>query len=735
VTDATGRREAVFTLLAAAAYVTVVFLTEPSFFRATDFQKHLLPHQAYLSDRVLAGDVPLWNPHVGLGRPFLADLNAGALYPPVLASLLVPPHARLLLLTVLHFGLGALAMVRLGGALGMRPGAARIAALAFVGSGHLLMLGHAGHLVYAWGVMYMPLLFLLAVRMQDDGRATRVVVLAVALALQLVCGHPQVAWMTWLGLGTFLVGRGLERPLGGSMRPVAATIGRMAFALLAAFGLAAVQLGPLFELVGQSNRALGTEAAGTLPWSQWASLLVPARAGNLIPPAAYFFMGAPVLLAGAAGLLLLDDRNVRGLGLTAVVAAAVAAGHQTPVFGLLFYLIPGLSSFHFPARAALLVCLCLALAAGMFLSRTPKTRCSLVALGVAAGLALAVAATWEWLVVRRPPSADTWLRVGMVVAAAAALGWPRLADRPYGPALVGVLAAAEVGLSAYHFKAFAGGPSFPAEAAVRETLRSAGAVDAAGVPPRVSVSYLFVRDNGGMLHGYSTFSAYVPLYVERVWVYLHESLGIPVPGSPDEYPAHAIFERGPFPYDSMSLVLGMDLATGELRMRPDPDPRVYLAPAARQVRDWREALVLMKAGHDFHRTALVEEPVAPGLPADPPLEAGGRARIVSFTPERVVVETEGAGDALLVLAEAWFPGWTARVDGREAPCRPANVWMRAVPVPGGRHRVELQYRSTYLVPGACATAATAALLAAALVRDRRARRRGGPLLTSPASAP
>jgi hypothetical protein len=49
--------------------------------------------------------------------------------------------------------------------------------------------------------------------------------------------------------------------------------------------------------------------------------------------------------------------------------------------------------------------------------------------------------------------------------------------------------------------------------------------------------------------------------------------------------------------------------------------------------------------------------------------------------------------------------------------------------------VELQYRSTYLVPGACATAATAALLAAALVRDRRARRRGGPLLTSPASAP
>jgi hypothetical protein len=48
--------------------------------------------------------------------------------------------------------------------------------------------------------------------------------------------------------------------------------------------------------------------------------------------------------------------------------------------------------------------------------------------------------------------------------------------------------------------------------------------------------------------------------------------------------------------------------------------------------------------------------------------------------------------------------------------------------------VELRYRSTWLLPGACVSAATAALLAAILVRERRARGRAGPLLTSPASA-
>ena len=693
-----------------------------------------MPHQTYLADRVFAGELPLWNPHIGLGRPFLADLNAGALYPPVLATLFVGPQPRMLLLTMLHFGLGALAMVGLGRALGYGRVPSWIAAMAFVGSGHVLMLGHAGHLVYAWVVMYMPLLFLLALRMQDDPRPGRIALLAVALGLQLVCGHPQPAWLCWLGLAAFLTGRGFERPLGTGARRVAVALGGLALALLGAFGLAAVQLGPLFELVGESNRALVTKAAGQLPWHEWASFLVPARVGNRIPPAAYFFMGAPVLLAGTAGLFLLEDRNVRGLAFTTVVAAVVAVGHSTPVFGLMFYLIPGLSSFHFPARAAVLVCFCLSVGAAAFLSRSQKTRASLAALGVASAIALAVAATWEWRLVRVSPSADTWVRVGMVAAAAAALGWRRLAGRSYAVPLVGVLAALEVGISAYHFKAFGGGPSFPAEAAVRETLRAAGQFDAAGVPPRAAVSYMFARDNAGMLHKYSTFSAYVPLYVERVWIFIHESLGIPVPVSPDEYPSHAIFERGAFPYDSMNLVLGLDLGTGELRVRSSPDPRAYLVPAARQVRDWREALALMTAGHDFHRVALVEEPPPPGLPAEAPPGDAGRARIVSFAPERVVVETDGDTAALLVLAETWFPGWTALVDGQEAPCRPANVWMRGVPVTAGRHVVELRYRSTYLLPGACVSAATAALLAAILVRERRARGRAEPLLTTPASA-
>ncbi|MCE7960687.1 MAG: hypothetical protein DYH06_22535, partial [Acidobacteria bacterium ACB2] len=62
-------------------------------------------------------------------------------------------------------------------------------------------------------------------------------------------------------------------------------------------------------------------------------------------------------------------------------------------------------------------------------------------------------------------------------------------------------------------------------------------------------------------------------------------------------------------------------------------------------------------------------------------------------PDRLAADVEGA--AFLLVADAFGPGWRALVDGREAPLLPANLAFRAVPVPGGRHRVEIVYRPLF----------------------------------------
>jgi hypothetical protein len=73
--------------------------------------------------------------------------------------------------------------------------------------------------------------------------------------------------------------------------------------------------------------------------------------------------------------------------------------------------------------------------------------------------------------------------------------------------------------------------------------------------------------------------------------------------------------------------------------------------------------------------------------------AGGRADIVSYGLNRVTIDVDTPGPALLRLADLWYPDWKAYVDGGRTPVLRADYLLRAVAVPAGRHRVEFRYES------------------------------------------
>ncbi|HRJ41442.1 MAG TPA: YfhO family protein, partial [Caldilineaceae bacterium] len=69
----------------------------------------------------------------------------------------------------------------------------------------------------------------------------------------------------------------------------------------------------------------------------------------------------------------------------------------------------------------------------------------------------------------------------------------------------------------------------------------------------------------------------------------------------------------------------------------------------------------------------------------------GRAVLQSYTAERVVVETESDKPALLLLRDAFYPGWRATIDGVPTEIYPANLLLRGVAVPAGQHQIVFVY--------------------------------------------
>ena len=125
-------------------------------------------------------------------------------------------------------------------------------------------------------------------------------------------------------------------------------------------------------------------------------------------------------------------------------------------------------------------------------------------------------------------------------------------------------------------------------------------------------------------------------------------------------------------------------------------PRAFVAGSPQLITGGGEAALdaFTRPGFDGRRVAVTEKRL-PGLPETDAAGSGaapaGTARIVSYEPERVIVEARADRRGLLVLGDTYFPGWKATVDGRSAPVHQVDYVLRGVRVTPGTHTVEFRY--------------------------------------------
>ncbi|MCU1278851.1 MAG: hypothetical protein JWM53_2397, partial [bacterium] len=157
-------------------------------------------------------------------------------------------------------------------------------------------------------------------------------------------------------------------------------------------------------------------------------------------------------------------------------------------------------------------------------------------------------------------------------------------------------------------------------------------------------------------------------------------------------------------------------------------PRAYLATSARVADDGAAAQLLAAADFVPGRSVVL----APGDGACE-AQAEGSCALENDRIERLTLRCHASAASYAVVADAFFPGWYATVDGVAAPIVRANLAMRAVAVPAGDSTVELTYRPAHLAAGAVVS--LLALVVAALLTARAYRRRAPAAPGSPPSPP
>jgi uncharacterized membrane protein YfhO len=84
-----------------------------------------------------------------------------------------------------------------------------------------------------------------------------------------------------------------------------------------------------------------------------------------------------------------------------------------------------------------------------------------------------------------------------------------------------------------------------------------------------------------------------------------------------------------------------------------------------------------------------------------PISPFAHSQILSLqdTPNRVTIRAALDAPGYLVLADTWYPGWRATVDGEPVDILRANYGFRAVWLEDGEHTLEMIYRPTSVLVG------------------------------------
>lgn len=724
----------------------------------------------------LSGHLPTWNPWAQSGMPLLGSSQAGTLYPPNLLFVVAPvvlANNLSILVTLVVAGLGAWL-------LGRRLTGDRVAA-AVGGAGFgvcTFFFAHIGHQSLIAGAAWLPWMLYGYELVRERVTPARLAVPAVAVAMAVLSGHSQMLFSD-LALAAVYVVAG-EVP-GGPRTAVRNGLVALA-AVAAGLALGAVQLWPTVLVAASSVRQrlpYGAAMSASLPVRQLPMVLFPYLFGKAVPGGPFTqtyggtgnlteltgYPGMVILVLASAGVLALRrERPARAVLVTGLVAVLLALGPATPLSRVL-YGIPPFGEFRawgrFIAGFDLAVAMLAAYGTAVLRGHGAAGRRNgvLVALATAAATGLAALVLPRLGAVKKlipgghPAAAALWIPCAFAAGGALASLALRRGCRVIPlVVLVAIVADSFFSFAAYYdWREASPSPALYAAELSPTTPFPQGWGGVAAEPGGIG-RYLYI--GASLVPVGADFVDLTDARDERsvnstnVLMFEDYSLatGVREDGSDVDttdlwQPTSHVFDLlrvttvllnpvyafgGPPREPGKSLLTGgVDAGSGLLRFTYQPKlPEAFLVGGTTRT-TFAQALAALHGDVAFDPSSvgLVDQP-CPACPNGAPGSAGS-AGPVTWVADTAAVTVTATRPALLVLSQAWSPGWGARVAGRTVPVVRVDGLVQGVPVPAGTHRVAFTYHAPGLRAGFALSLGTAlALLAAAPVAVLRRRRAG-----------
>jgi hypothetical protein len=493
-----------------------------------------------------------------------------------------------------------------------------------------------------------------------------------------------------------------------------------------------VGLLPLLLAIGAVIQAVGAEAAGSRKWEAGSRECETGRTGSVS------------YLASSASR---STRSLTGFwAVSAAMALVLALGRNTPVFPFLFRHVPGFDLFRAPARWLAVTTIALAALAGIGAQRWPSGHRGhrVGALAATVGGALLIGGLAAPRMISDIPSTfgPATVRLGSTMILAGALALLRR-DTGWWQATVATFVAVDLLTVGWSLVPTVHQSLYRGDAATAAVVRGErdqvriywptdpdnprGAYDA---QYRVKFDYLRFADfgprdvrywrgmreaqlpNAGMLDGVPSANNFDPLLVGRYADVLQAAVETPdvlgVMGV-----THVASDRawsGGEPAHSTDSVTFYRLSNAL--------GRAWIVPEARGVDPDDTLEALTDPTFDPSTEVLLERGVA-GQPGDPQEGVSVDGLVLQDSPNCVTIRATADAPGYLVLADTWYPGWQATVDGEPAAMMRANHAFRAVQLEAGEHEIEMLYRPRLVLVGGVTTLIALVLLIFGMFASRR----------------